>query len=574
MIYFQKLRYQNILSTGNVFTEIDFTKSKTTLIVGENGAGKSTLIDALCYVLYGKPFRNINKPQLINSITQKNLLVEVDFTIGKKQYTIKRGMRPNIFEVYVNGSLINQNAGMADYQEMLERNIIKMNYKSFKQIIVLGSANYIPFMQLSAADRRHVIGDFLDIEIFTTMSQIAKERLNANKTQIRELEYNIDLIEQKIELTEKHILALKTNNQGLVNKKKELILETEDKVEGIALAIQELNQQVTDLSETIIDADKIQSRRAKLIDLEGKYEQKIKSIKREVQFFGEHNNCPTCKQGIEHDFKLERIDKKNTQLEELNTNLNKIEADILLLDDRIVAIAEVNSTISEQNRLIQNNNAELMALNNSLVLLRKEVEELQSNTTHIEASTDEIKILRSQLKSTQNDKELLFKQKEVLDVAATLLKDGGIKTRIIRQFVPVINKLINKYLAALDFFVNFELDEQFNETIKSRFRDEFSYASFSEGEKAKIDLALMLTWRAVAKLRNSASTNLLIFDEVFDGSLDNNGVENLLGIFQNQLGSDVNIFVISHKGDSLFDKFDTVLKFIKHGNFSKIEINK
>lgn len=569
MIYFKKLRYMNIMSTGNVFTEIDFTKSKTTLIVGENGAGKSTMIEALCFVLYGKPFRNVNKPQLINSITQKNLLVEVEFSIGKKDYLVRRGMRPNIFEIFLNGTMINQNAEMKEYQDVLEKNIIKMNSKSFKQIVVLGSANYIPFMQLSAGDRRQVIEDLLDIQIFSTMNQLLKEKLYLNKSSLKDLDYQIHLVVQKIDLTQKHIKSLKTNNDDLVKKKKESIRLTEHKVSEINILIDKCNKSIDELSPSIVDSERMNEKRTKLLDLETKFESKIRQVKKEVSFFGEHDNCPTCKQGIDHNFKSERIDKKNNQLEELKINLEKIESDIKDLDEKISVVLNIVKDIANLNKDLQAHHAEIKFLQSNIKFLAEEIDSIKSNTGQIEISFDEVEKLNEELKIYNKNRQDLFKQRELLDVASTLLKDGGIKTRVIRQFVPVINKLVNKYLAALDFFVNFELDEQFNEKIRSRFRDEFSYASFSEGEKFRIDISLMLTWRSIAKLRNSASTNLLIMDEVFDGSLDNNGIEEFLKVLDS-VSSESNIYVISHKGDNLFDKFDSVLRFEKHSNFSKL----
>ncbi len=569
MILFKKLRYQNLLSSGNVFTEIDFTNSKTTLIIGENGSGKSSLIDALCFALYGKPFRNINKPQLVNSITQKGLLIEVEFSIGTKNYLIRRGMRPNIFEIFLDGTLINQNASMADYQEMLEKNIIKMNYKSFRQVVVLGSANYIPFMQLSPKDRRQIIGDFLDIEVFTIMSKVAKEKLAANKNEIREIEYKKELVEQKIDLTRKHIIALKTNNKDIADRKREQIDGLDRKFIKLTEEVAELTAQIDECQTKITDSDKVRNRKSKVLDLENKHEHKIRTVKKELEFFGDHDNCPTCKQDIGPEFKAERVEKKTEQLETLNSNMDNLGKEMERLTSRLYEIAEVNDEILNLNNQISSKNAEIAATHKSKKLIEDELQAITENTEAIDQSEKEIDEQRAEQLELDDKKQRLYSDKEILDVATTLLKDGGIKTRIIRQFIPVINKLINKYLAALDFFVNFELDEEFNETIKSRFRDDFSYASFSEGEKFRIDIALMLTWRAVAKLRNSASTNLLIMDEVFDGSLDNNGIEEFLKVLDT-VANESNIFVISHKGDSLFDKFDTVLKFEKHGNFSKI----
>lgn len=569
MIYFQKLRYQNILSTGNVFTEIDFTKSKTNLILGENGAGKSTLIDAFFFALYGKPFRNINKPQLLNSITQKELLVEVEFSIGKKQYLVRRGIKPNIFEIFLDGTLINQNAGMVDYQEVLERNILKMSLKSCKQIVVLGSTNYVPFMELPTGERRKVISDLLDIEIFNIMAEIAKKRVSENKTEIKDTDHEIELVEQKIEMIQKHIQSLKVNNEELIDKKNELIASTQVKIDGIMAELERLNSEVDRLSESTVDFDRVSNRKAKLVELEGQFEAKIRQVKKEISFFGEHDDCPTCKQGIDHEFKEEKIGKKNTQLDDLNEKLVKLETEIGELDGRIREMVQISSQIAVLNREIQDKNSDVRSLNSSIDFMKQEIEGLKKNTSQVDESIGELATHRSNRNAIIERKQKLYSDKELLDAASNLLKDGGIRTRIVKQFIPVINKLINKYLSALDFFVNFELDDQFNETIKSRHRDVFSYASFSEGEKFRIDISLMLTWRAIAKLRNSASTNLLILDEVFDSSLDNTGIEEFLKVLDT-VSTESNIFVISHKGDTLFDKFDTILKFEKQGNFSKL----
>lgn len=569
MILFKKLRWQNLLSTGNQWTEIDLNRSKSTLIVGENGAGKSTILDALSFVLYGKPFRNINKPQLLNSITGKGLLVECEFQIGSKEYMIRRGIKPGIFEIYQNGSLIDQNSAVREYQDMLEKSILKMNQKSFGQIVVLGSANYVPFMQLSAGERRTVIEDLLDIQIFSIMNTLLKDKVNQNKSDIREMDYQIDLIEQKIELTKKHISSLQTNNDELVASKEKMISDLTEQVNKTFAHIDHLNGNIAELSEKISDAESIKSKKAKVLELESALETRIRSLKKEVSFFHDHDNCPTCKQGIDHDFKNERLTSRQTQLGEVEEAMSKLESKVEAINSRIEEITYINNQITSLNNEITDCNSDIRGWNNSIATIRKEIETIRNNTSQIDNSQNEINELNREHSRKHKKKYDLINEREILDVSSSLLKDGGIKTRIIRQYVPVINKLVNKYLAALDFFVNFELDEKFNETIKSRFRDEFSYASFSEGEKFRIDVSLMLTWRAIAKLRNSASTNLLIMDEVFDSSLDVNGTDEFLKILDT-LGHDTNIFVISHKGDALYDKFHSVIKFEKHKNFSQI----
>lgn len=559
----------NLLSTGNQFTEIILNRSKSTLIVGENGAGKSSLIDALSFVLYGKPYRNINKTQLINSITGKGMLVEVEFSIGKKEYLVRRGMKPNIFEIFLNDSLINQNSDIREYQEMLEKTILKMNHKSFTQIVVLGSANYVPFMQLAAGERRAVIEDLLDIQIFSVMNSLLRDKINTNKAAIRDAEYHIDLIEQKIEMQRKHIDSLKNNNESLVQSKQDLLDELELKITNTEELTSTLMSRIDELNELIADQDKISKKKIKLIELESQLETKIKNLKREIKFFHDHDNCPTCKQGIDHDFKSKAIETRDSKTKEINEALVTLEHEIEAVNNRIEEITKINTEITSLNNKIANNNMDIRSWTSSIKTLSAEIKAIRSNTAQIDISEIEIEEHKQSLSQSINDKYKLIDERELIEVSSSLLKDTGIKTRIIRQYVPIINKLVNKYLAALDFFVNFELDEKFTETIKSRFRDEFSYASFSEGEKFRIDVSLILTWRAIAKLRNSASTNLLIMDEVFDSSLDVGGTEEFLKILDT-MGSENNIFVISHKGDSLFDKFHSIIKFEKHSNFSRI----
>lgn len=569
MIVFKKLRWQNLLSTGNQFTELDLNRSSSTLIVGENGAGKSTFIEALTFALYGKPFRNINKPQLMNSITGKGLLVEVEFSIGKKEYMIRRGIKPNVFEIFQNGQMLNQNAGARDDQEFLEKNILKLNFKSFGQIVVLGSANYIPFMQLPGQQRRAVVEDLLDIQIFSVMNSLLKDKIAANKDESQDVDYKINLLEQKIELHTRHIDALKSNNDDLIQQKKAKIEEHEKAIALHRTTVEGMMSQVAELNEQVADQNKVASRKTKLVQMESSLEDRIRKINKEIQFFHDHDNCPTCKQGIDHDFKEKTLEVRSSKKGEIQEALNKIETEIMTAQERLEFISRTNEAIQKFNSSIQSNNQQISFLQRYINDLNKEIEELVEQGNKIHTDLDDTEKYEKELTNFKKAKEHLAKQKAVYDISAHLLKDTGIKTRIIKQYVPIMNKLINKYLASMDFFVNFELDEQFNETIKSRFRDEFSYASFSEGEKMRIDLALMFTWRAIAKLRNSASTNLLIMDEVFDSSLDSAGTEEFLKILET-LTQDTNTFIISHKGDQLFDRFHSVIKFEKHSNFSRI----
>ena len=569
MIVFKKLRYQNLLSTGNQFTELDLNRSSSTLVVGENGAGKSTFIEALTFALYGRPYRNINKPQLLNSITGKNLLVEVEFSIGKKEYMIRRGIKPAIFEIYQNGQMLNQNAGARDDQEYLEKNILKLNFKSFTQIVVLGSANYIPFMQLPSMQRRAVVEDLLDIQIFSVMNSLLKDKMNLNKEELQDVDYKINLCEQKIELHSKHIDTLRSNNDDLIQQKKQKIREHQEGMDTLTIDTDALLEEVEKLNTAVGDESRLTTRRTKLIQMESSIEDKIRKLKKEMAFYHDHDNCPTCKQGIDHDFKTQTISKREEKSGELNLGLSKLESEIEAVNKRMAEINELNKQIQALNNKIQTNNQQIAFYQRYIRDLNKEIEDLLEQANKIDTDIDDTEKYEQELAGHKTQKELLSKQKAVYDVASQLLKDTGIKTRIIKQYVPVMNKLINKYLASMDFFVDFQLDEQFNETIKSRFRDEFSYASFSEGEKMRIDLALMFTWRAIAKLRNSASTNLLIMDEVFDSSLDASGTEEFLKILES-LTQDTNTFIISHKGDQLFDRFHSVIKFEKHSNFSRI----
>jgi DNA repair exonuclease SbcCD ATPase subunit len=568
-IYFKKLRWKNFISTGNLFTEIDLTRNKSTLIVGENGAGKSTILDALLFSLYGKPFRNINKPQLINSITQKNLLVEVEFNVGRSEYLIRRGLKPGVFEIYQNGTLMNQDSATRDYQEYLEKNILKLNHKSFNQIVVLGSANFIPFMQLPAGTRRQVIEDLLDIQIFSTMNTLLKEKIQSNKEDLVAINFEMKSISDKIEMHKKHLETLRTNNDEVIKQKQIQLDGIVESMYQAGVEIQNYEMLNENAETSISDKEKVQNKFEQLEDLRRKVGVKLVKLKKDVKFFEDNNDCPTCKQGIQDGHKHEIIDKNNKQIKDIEDGTDLLQQEFNGAMDRIAAIQVINKTITENNKKISELNTKITMWNNFEDELRKEIIRLQQTVSHNDDSNVDLQLLKKELKDSITKKEDLSKEKQVLDVASSLLKDGGIKTRIIKQYIPIINQLINKYLSAMDFFVNFELNENFEETIKSRFRDEFSYASFSEGEKMRIDLALLFAWRAVAKLRNSSTTNLLIMDEVFDSSLDSTGTDEFIKIL-NGLTQDTNVFIISHKGDQLYDKFHSVIKFEKHKNFSRI----
>ena len=569
MIVFKKIRWMNFLSTGNAWTEVELGRNKSTLIVGDNGAGKSTILDALSFGLYNKPFRKISKPQLMNSINKKKLCVEVEFQINTNQYRIIRGIRPNIFEVYQNGTLLNQDAAVRDYQESLEKQILKLNHKSFCQVVVLGSATFTPFMQLPAMHRREVIEDLLDIQIFSTMNALLKDKVQSNKDDLNNAEYQYDLTEEKIKMENKHTDDLISGVEENISKKKSQISDTETRILNIQSNISTLVNSIENLTEEISDKKKVESKLNKINSLESQLEDKIRKIKKEIKFFEEYDNCPTCQQEIDHKFKCETVDKRSGQVNETEDALNQLGSEYEKANQRLNEISKVVDEITALNSQVTGHNATVQTLNENIKGLNIEIQQLEDQQNSLKSKNNDLKALEEELQILEVSKEELSNQRDVLGMASVILKDGGIKTRIIKQYVPIINKLINKYLAAMDFFVSFELDENFNEKIKSRFRDDFSYASFSEGEKMRIDLALLFAWRAIAKIKNSISTNLLILDEVFDSSLDSAGTEEFMKILNN-LTSDVNVFIISHKGDQLFDKFHSVIKFEKHKNFSRM----
>jgi DNA repair exonuclease SbcCD ATPase subunit len=567
MILFEKVRYKNILSTGNTFTEVFLNKSKSTLIVGDNGAGKSTMLDALTFALYGKPFRKINKYQLLNSVNNKELLVEAYFSISGNNYIIKRGIKPGIFEVWKNGELLNQDAAARDYQTYLEETILKLNYKSFGQVVVLGSSTFVPFMQLKTGERRDIIEDLLDIQIFTTMNTLLKERLADNKSEITDIKYQIDLLDNKIDSAKSHNESIRKIKETEVGKLKDKLKEQVAFVENEQEQMDVLLDLIETLNNSISDKAEQKKKLAEFQELNHDLTARLNKLRKDVEFYQKHDNCPTCKQGIEHEFKEETIESSTSAAKEIETAKEEIGHKSLVVDERLCAIDLVEDVISEKNIAVSEHRANYKIGMNTCKSIKKELDGAQQEVAEID--TSDINKLESELANHHASQTELFDHKEILSVVASMLKDGGIKTRIIKQYVPVMNKLINKYLSAMDFFVQFELDENFNETIKSRFRDEFSYSSFSEGEKLRIDLALLFTWRAVSKLRNSVSTNLLIMDEIMDSSLDSAGTEEFLKIIE-ELTADSNIFIISHKGDQLYDKFHSVIKFEKVKNFSRI----
>ena len=568
MLVFRYVRWKNLLSTGNYFTEIKLDNTSNTLVVGENGSGKSTMLDALCFGLFGKPFRSIVKPNLINSINGKDTVVEVEFNAGNKSYKIIRGIKPNIFEIYQDGELLNQDAAARDYQEYLEKFILKMNYKSFTQIVILGSASFTPFMQLSNTDRRAIIEDLLDIQIFSTMNGLVKEKLSNNKDLSIAKKHEIDIDQQKYELKESHIKQLKQNNDEKIDEYQLDIANNSNHIVTLETQTSEHTDKIDTLQADVTSRLDTEQKVKKFNQLETQIETNLSKYKKDVNFFEHNDNCPTCRQTIDKHFKEEEIGNLTNKITECTVGLSQLEIKLLEEQNKLNEISEKQKQIQELQIKIATNTTSITEIKKYIVRIEKHIDELK-NTKDI-SDTEQKQLEELKVKIDEAEKELkeLIDEKTYYEVASGLLKDTGIKTKIIKQYLPIINKLVNKYLASLDFFVNFNLDESFKETIKSRHRDEFTYNNFSEGEKQRIDMALMLTWRAVAKLKNSSNTNLLILDEIFDSSLDVNGTDELIKILH--MLEDVNLFVISHKGDILQDKFNHVIKFEKIKNFSRI----
>ena len=569
MIRFHNVRWQNFLSSGNNWTEIQLDRSPNTLVVGENGAGKSTMLDALCFSLFGKPFRKINIPQLINSVNQKALMVEVNFTIGSTEYRVVRGEKPKLFEIYKDGNLINQVASRREYQVLLEQNILKLNYNSFTQIVILGSSTFVPFMQLPAQQRRDIIEDLLDIKIFTTMNVLLKERLSDNKLKITDVKNALMVEDEKLNVHENYIHEIETKNRARIANLMSEVDKSESSISRLEISIESNNANIKELQDSITDEESVNKKLQDILKIESKFDDKIKKIRKDIKFFEDNNVCPTCDQDIDKTIKDAKITQGKNKVDEVTNALDKLQVELNKENQRLLDIAEVNKEIQEYLTKVTDENNQISSLNRYIKQMRESIDTEVSDSTDLKAENKKLRNIKKGIEALEKKRKEHINEKELLDVAFEMLRDKGIKTQIVRQYIPVMNKLVNKYLAAMEFFVSFELDEKFEETIKSRHRDSFSYSSFSEGEKMRIDLSLLLTWRSIAKMKNSTNTNLLILDEVFDASLDSNGCDEFLKLL-NELGQDTNIFVISHKGDILQDKFRSVIRFEKHKNFSRI----
>jgi DNA repair exonuclease SbcCD ATPase subunit len=569
MILFKKLSWKNFLSTGNQPNTVLLNKSTTTLIIGKNGEGKSTILDALCFALFGKPFRNINKSQMINSINGKNSLVEIEFSIGQKEYKIVRGIKPNVFEIWLDGEMVNQDAASKDYQKILEQQILRLNYKTFTQVVILGSASFVPFMQLTNAQRREVIEDILDIKIFSTMNQLLKEKQNATKDEIVRVESEITLAKQRVDSQNAIIKTLSTAKEESINAILAKIANNEETIRTTNLLVSNLSTEITDLRQKISTRDELDSDIERAKHLRSKLSSKIEECENNKVFFDENHVCPSCTQEITEDHKVKVLGEIHNRIAEDNKKVKELESALSKLQTQLQQVTEVTVQIAEKTIELSTHNSAITILNRQNAEMHAEIETSKTDSTNINEEKQKLKHLAQEALANITRKNELDSEKELFDVSGILLRDTGIKTAIIREYLPVMNKLINQYLNQMDSYIHFELDESFNETIKSRFRDEFTYASFSEGEKMRIDLAILFTWRQIAKLKNSVNTNLLMLDEIFDSSLDVNGTDYFLNLM-NTLGEHSSVFVISHKGDQLFDKFRSVIKFEKRNDFSVI----
>ena len=569
MIVFEKIRWKNFLSTGNVFSEIDLETARTNLIVGSNGAGKSTILDALTFSLFARPFRKISKSMLVNSINEKDCVAEIEFRIGKIEYKVIRGMKPSKFEIYCNGQAWNQDSSQLEQQKNFEANVLKMNYKSFTQIVVLGSSTFVPFMKLPGGQRREIIEDILDIQVFSTMNVLLKDKMRGNNEELRDIDYQLDLLKDRIELQKQHMFSLEKKTQEEIDRKKEKINEYKNTELQGAEEVTILTEQICKLNKEMQEYSKSTEKLSKLNTYLIKLTHKLNTCKKEHKFFEDNHVCPTCTQELSEEFRNEKLEAGQTKVDEMNIGYEDLQKAITDEQKRYDKFTELSTEVNNINTTIAQTNFQLLTIRKQIDSLQDEIKELEGSTPDKKAEYDKLQLLVSNKKESSKQHADLKKDRDVLTTAGQLLKDNGIKTRIIKTYLPTMNKLINDFLQRMEFYVNFTLDENFEEIIKSRYRDVFSYDSFSEGEKARIDIALLLTWRSIAKLKNSVDTNLLILDEIFDGSLDQSGTSDLGWILRN-FDENTKVYVISHK-QGLDDKFDRTITVNKDKNYSTLE---
>ena len=572
MILFKSVTYKNFLAAGNTPITIDLNNSGSTLIIGQNGAGKSTIIEAIVFALFNKSFRKVNKNQLINSINEKDCVAEVEFSIGLTEWKVRRGIKPNIFEIYKNGNLLDQSSSAVDQQKWFEQSVLKLNYKSFTQIVVLGSSTFVPFMQLPAASRREIIEDLLDIRIFSTMNVILKDRIKTSNEELKDHEREISFLKEKANMQNQHIASLEKTAKKSISQKEDKILELKSNVDNIQTEISSLYEKIELKTTQLKKFDGIEKQIKKLEKEINTNVNLISRTEKEKDFFVNHDTCPTCTQILSEELKESQMSKSLKIIDDTNVVVEKYKKQLTKTTDLLAKQAELNGEIADLNWSVKTNLNDVKSSNNLIKEIEGEIKDLKEDNVNIDAEKEKLSAIAGRGLTIQQSITELKKDRRNYDLISTLLKDGGIKSMVIKKYLPVMNQLINKYLQALDFYVNFTLDDEFNESIKSRYRDDFTYSSFSEGEKMRIDLALMFTWRSIAKMKNSANTNLLVLDEVFDSSLDVAGTEDFLRIIRG-IYQDTNIFVISHKGEILLDKFDRVLRFEKVKNFSKVTVS-
>ena len=569
MIVFKKLRYKNFLSTGQQFIEVGLDTSTTTLVMGDNGAGKSTMLDALCFGLFQRAFRNIKKDQLINTINEKETVVEVEFQVGQNEYKIIRGIKPNTFEIWCDGDMLNQDAAQRDYQKHLEQTILKLNFRSFTQVVILGSSSFVPFMQLRARHRRQVVEEILDIEIFSRMNLLFREKQKVQDELIKNDDFEYSILDTKIVDKKKHIEEISSLNLETIDQKEKEVKKSYVDIENYEEDVRQVKLEITTLQKEILDQTKVNTKHKKLHTMEAKIENTCKKHKKDLKFFETHNDCPMCQQDIDKEYKKLMIQKKKDKVDEIDVGMKQLDKEIKTVEKRLEKINDTMVLIREKELLINRYETSINEITKYVDKIIGEIDELKDEKLSTATQIGELNQLQEQLTETELKKQKDKNEKIYIDTARHLMQDTGIKTKIIKQYLPIMNQYINKYLADMDFFVNFTLDEEFNETIKSRYRDEFNYHSFSEGEKLRIDLSILFTWREIAKIKNSTNTNLLILDEIFDSSLDSSGTDEFMRILQTTMIKE-NIFVISHKSDTLIDKFPRVLKFEKYKNFTRM----